>query len=81
MSTYIKAHTHLPRGAYIQSIFDPVQSHAVYGIHEENLNEVKEILKLCGANKFRTIKGTKGWRILAFNFKKATAPMPKDQKW
>ena len=57
------------RGRYIQTIFDPIQTHALYGITADELPKFKEKLKKLGARKFRTC-GRKGFKILCFKINK-----------
>lgn len=52
------------RGSYIQSLFDPVQTHALYGIWKDDLEEAKKILKKNGATRFRVVKVRKSDRII-----------------
>ena len=52
--------------AYTQEIFDPVQSHAVYGLVDETVNRVKEHLVSKGATRFRLRKLKNGFRILCY---------------
>lgn len=55
------------RDLYQQPLFDPVQSHAVYGIEtKEMLESVKKTLKEKGAKRFRTIKNRYGFYILCY---------------
>lgn len=58
----------LPDDCYQQTLFDPVQTHAVYGLTEDTLKEVKEQLKKNGATRFRTVKCRKPscFRILCY---------------
>lgn len=51
---------------YQQSLFDYVQSHAVYSLTDYTLPLVKEYLKSKGAKRFRTLKGKNGWHILCY---------------
>ena len=43
------------RGAYCQTLFDPIQTHAVYGIPKSNKETIKLELKALGAKKFRIV--------------------------
>lgn len=43
-------------GTYEQELFDPVQTHGMYGLTEKTLPKVKEMLKNAGAKRFRTVK-------------------------
>jgi hypothetical protein len=66
-------------GVYIQSIFDPRQTHAVYGLCEHTAPQCKDQLKQLGATQFRTVKcknhqgKPNGFLILCFNSKKINA--------
>lgn len=55
---------------YVQTLFDPVQTHALYGLSKENVLEFKEKLKKMGANRFRTVTNHYGRKILCFSAKK-----------
>lgn len=61
-----------PRESYQQKLFDPVQTHAVYGLTEHTLPRVKEELKKKGATRFRVVKcklhnnKPNGWQILCY---------------
>jgi len=61
--TYRPAHA-----IYQQKLFDPVQTHGVYGLTDQTLPEVKKELKEKGATRFRTVKCHKPspWRILCY---------------
>jgi len=54
---------------YIQTLFDPVQTHAVYGGSNEDIPLFKTMLKKQGANKFRVVKNN-DFPILCFNASK-----------
>ncbi len=55
---------------YIKELFDPVQTHAVYGVNVALVDEVKFALKQAGANRFRVCKaGIKGLKIVCFKVK------------
>jgi hypothetical protein len=63
--------TRYRRGTYIQTLFDPVQTHAVYGVTADNLSEVKKELKALGATRFRVLKtGFGTLRIVCFKYSK-----------
>jgi hypothetical protein len=53
---------------YVQSIFDPVQTHAIYGISSsQEVSELKIKIKNSGlGNRFRQIKNRFGNYILCF---------------
>ena len=57
-------------GHYVQTLFDPVQTHAVYGVTEDTIATVKANLMKAGANRFRIIKNKFGFRIVCFSAKK-----------
>jgi hypothetical protein len=44
------------RGSYIKPLFDPVQTHGLYGIFEDDLVKAEDILKKNGCNRFRVVK-------------------------
>lgn len=55
------------RGIYQQSLFDPVQTHGVYGLTESTVWKVKEYLKSKGATRFRKLNANgKGYKILCY---------------
>lgn len=64
-----------------QTLFDPVQTHGLYGLTENNLQRAKDWLKSLGAKRFRVVKcrsmidrKDNGYRILCFQWpKKAVA--------
>lgn len=57
------------RGEYIQTVFDPVQTHAWYGLSsKEDLERAKRQLKGIG-NRFRQVKTHGGFYILCFKLK------------
>jgi hypothetical protein len=72
----------LPRyignSVHVGDIFDPRQTHAVYGLCENTLPLCKEHLKKLGASAFRTVRckngqgKPSGLLILCFNSKKIT---------
>jgi hypothetical protein len=64
--TWIKKYC---RDAYMRHLFDPVQTHAVYGLSPLDLPLIKYLLKQLGAKQFRTLKN-KGYPILCFNAEK-----------
>jgi hypothetical protein len=55
---------------YFQSLFDPTQTHAMYGLTKDTLPAFKEKLKKLGANRFRTVSTKFGFKILCFSAKK-----------
>ena len=58
----------LPTGTYQQELFDPVQTHAVYGLTKDTYDGVKAELKSKGATYFRRVKciGKNGLMILCY---------------
>lgn len=65
-------------GRYIQDLFDNVQTHALYGISREDVNDWKETLsKNKGITRFRKVNAnSKYYAILCFKYDKA-----KDQSY
>lgn len=63
---------HLEDGQYINPLFDPVQTHAIYGI--DDLSEIIRLKKILKYNKlaykFRNVKTNYGSYILCFRVKK-----------
>ncbi len=58
------------KGSYVQGLFDPIQTHALYGISKDDLIQAKKILSEHKATRFRTVKATgKGFVILCFKIK------------
>ena len=55
-------------GMYVQELFDPVQTHAVYRVPVESVDELKTLLKeKVKATRFRKVKsGISGAVILCF---------------
>lgn len=43
-------------GVYQNALFDPVQTHGVYGLTPDTIEAVKKELKEKGATRFRTVK-------------------------
>ena len=60
----------LPDGTYIQKLFDPIQSHAIYGVDVKDAPEMKDKLKQCGAFKFRVIKNVYNKAVICFALRK-----------
>lgn len=58
------------RGSYIQTIFDYVQTHALYGIRKDDALEAKRLLKEAGASSFRVVNNDFGLVIVCFKMKK-----------
>ena len=57
------------RGSYVQTIFDRVQTHALYGIPKSDAAEAKEALKAIGAKRFRVVNNSFGFAIICFKIK------------
>lgn len=43
-------------GSYVQKIFDPIQTHAIYGIETSRVDEARSKLVELGARKLRVTK-------------------------
>ena len=55
---------------YVQQLYDPIQTHAVYGVKtKDQLVTIKSDLRSHGANCFRQVKVMAGF-ILCFKFPK-----------
>ena len=52
----LQAIQQLDRAMYIKELFDPIQTHAVYRVDSDLVNQVKYILKVAGATRFRIVK-------------------------
>lgn len=65
-------------GRYIQSVFDNVQTHALYGINRDDVNDWKETLsKNKGITRFRKVNAnSKYYAILCFKYDRS-----KDEKY
>ena len=51
----------------IQTIYDYVQTHAIYGVSYTDVERVKKVLKQNGCTKFRIVKANaKNLRIICF---------------
>jgi len=57
-------------GFSIQTLFDPVQTHAVYNVPAERVDEVKQFLKTAGAIQFRLVKNKNRNVAICFKLKK-----------
>ena len=57
------------RGSYVQTLFDPVQTHALYGVLKRDAAEAKEALKAIGAKRFRVVNNSFGFSIICFKIK------------
>lgn len=55
---------------YGNPVYDPVQTHALYGITASDIDKFKEDLKRIGAKRFRTVSNRFGFKILCFNAEK-----------
>ena len=61
--------THQFRGSYVQTIFDPIQTHALYGITKSQKDDAIEELKEIGAKRFRVVNNRYGFSIICFKLK------------
>ena len=52
---------------YINTLFDPVQTHSLHGVRTEDVPRVKEELKKLGAKKFRMVSAGNGNKIICFD--------------
>lgn len=53
----------------IRSLFDPIQTHAVYYVYKEDLDRVKTELIAKGASRFRVVKtGESNRVVLCFKY-------------
>jgi hypothetical protein len=72
----LKRISHIGGRIYIQTLFDPHQTHAVYGLDKCTFDQCKDQLKQLGANRFRTVNcknaqgKPNGFLILCFNANK-----------
>ena len=58
-------------GEYTQKLFDPVQTHAVYGVTLSRVDKVKEIIKKHGGKRLRMVTANcKAFRIICFKLSK-----------
>lgn len=55
----------------VRKLFDPIQTHAAYGVPLEQVDRVKEVLRERGATRFRVQNTPSGLRIVCFKLKKA----------
>lgn len=54
---------------YIQELFDPIQTHAVYNVPKEEVDTVKKILYQNGATRLRVVRAnSKDLRIVCFKY-------------
>ena len=54
----------------MRELFDPIQSHAVYGIHPSDVDRVKQDLKeSLKATRFRVVTTRYGSKIICFKLK------------
>jgi hypothetical protein len=61
-------------GHQVRTLFDPVQTHAVYGLVGDEVDEVKDALKAVGAVRFRLVKNHYGRTAVCFKIKGAKRP-------
>lgn len=47
-------------GTYLRELFDPVQTHAIYGLADSFFPSVRMELKAVGITRFRVVKPRKG---------------------
>ena len=59
----------ISRRHYIKELFDPVQTHAVYGVMAEDLQAVKDTLAEAGAKRLRVVKVDKFLRIVCYKMR------------
>ena len=57
-------------GFEVRELFDPIQTHAAYGVPVERVDLVKERLRELGAVRFRKVKNGLGNINLCFKLKK-----------
>lgn len=58
-------------GYRLQELFDPVQTHALYGVPVEQVDDVKdELRKKFGATRFRLVTAYNKSKIICFKTKK-----------
>ena len=53
-------------GSSIQKIFDPCQTHAIFGIDKSDKEKAKTMLKEAGASRFRISTNKFGFAIICF---------------
>ena len=68
-------------GKYVQSLFDPVQTHALYGIYgKDELERCKALLsKNPAINRFKVVSNSYGYKILCFKYNAAKDNKRKSQ--
>lgn len=55
------------QGYTVRTLFDPVQTHAVYGVHPNNVAKIKSALKdQVNATRFRIVTSGLGSKIICF---------------
>jgi hypothetical protein len=69
MKPEIKDITSKFNGSYIQTIFDSVQTHALYGVTKSFKNEAVSALKEAGAKRLRVVSNTFGFVVICFKIK------------
>jgi hypothetical protein len=58
------------KGYDVRELFDPVQTHAVYGLYPSEVARVKQELKEnLKATRFRVVTNSMGGKILCFKIK------------
>ena len=68
MNNMLKAMQNISSRHYIKTLFDPVQTHAVYAVHYDDLEQVKERLREAGAKRLRVVKASVDLRIVCFKY-------------
>ena len=53
-------------GMYVQTIADPHQTHALYGVSKDNLEHWKEKIKSIGGKSLRVVTNHYGYKIVCF---------------
>jgi phospholipase/lecithinase/hemolysin len=66
MKPEIKNVTSKFHGSYIETIFDPIQTHALYGVTKSFKNEAVSALKEAGAKRLRVVSNKFGFVIICF---------------
>ena len=54
------------QGSYIQTLNDPIQTHALYGVLTSDITNAKLALSQQGATRFRVVKNSYGFAIICF---------------
>jgi len=56
-------------GSYVKTLHDPIQTHALYGVSNEDVYRAKLELSKVGAVRFRLVKTSYGLTIVCFKLK------------